>query len=88
MGIVNREQDQTSYQVEININGTQSKIQLDGQWLDQIGPITLAQEEKWEHEIGFAPDHTGNHQKVDFILLKNGQAYFNDPPHLWIDVTG
>ena len=87
IGIVNHEQEQANYQVEIKIDGISTNIWMDGQWLDKIGPITLAHEEKWEQEIGFAPDHTGDNQKVEFILYKDGQFYFDDPPHLWIDVT-
>ena len=43
-------------------------------------------EEKWEHEIGFAPQHTGYAQEAGFVLYKDGESYFEEPPHLWVDV--
>jgi uncharacterized membrane protein len=33
------------------------------------------------------PQHSGNNQRVDFILYKNGAPCFEEPLHLWIDVT-
>lgn len=87
LGIVNHEQEESSYRVEVNIDGERVKIWLDGGWVDSIGPITLAHEEKWEQEIGFTPQHIGDNQKVSFILYKDDQPYFDDPPHLWINVT-
>ncbi|MCD6358604.1 MAG: DUF1616 domain-containing protein [Dehalococcoidia bacterium] len=88
LGIVNHEQEEATYQIEITIDGERAKVWLDGEWLNSIGPITLTHEEKWEQEIGFAPQHIGDNQKVNFILYKDGQPYFEDPPHLWIDVKG
>ncbi len=61
LGIVNQEQETMSYNVEITIGET---------LVDEIGPIDLAHEEKWEEEVGFAPQEPGNDQKVEFKLFK------------------
>ena len=84
--IVNQEHGKATYLVRVIINGEQVSVYLDGDALDEVGPIVLAHEEKWEHEIGFAPYHVGNNQKVDFVLYKDGVPYFDEPLHLWIDV--
>jgi hypothetical protein len=62
-------------------------ILINGQTVDTLGPITLANDEKYEQEIGFVPPATGTDQKVEFILLVGGQPYFEDPPHIWVDVS-
>ncbi len=61
LGIVNQEQDAMSYKVQITIGDT---------LIDEIGPIALAHEEKWEEEVGFVPQEQGENQKVEFKLFK------------------
>ena len=87
IGIINNEQQATTYAVELLIDGAATSILADGITVDQLGPITLQNNEKWEKEIGFAPSHTGDNQRVDFVLLVDGKPYFQDPPHIWINVT-
>ena len=53
--IVNREQQQATYLVKVNINGEQTKVWLNGEEIQDIGPIGLAQGEQWRLEIGLAP---------------------------------
>lgn len=86
LGIVNRQYENATYLIRVTINEEQVKVYLDKDELDKIGPIELTHEEKWEHEIGFAPRHAGDNQKVEFILYKDGVPYFENPPHLWVDV--
>ncbi len=86
LGIVNHENELATYLVRVIIDGEQVKVYLDGNESGSIGPIELSHEEKWEHEIGFAPQHVGNGQKVEFVLYKDGVPYFEDPLHLWSDV--
>jgi uncharacterized membrane protein len=87
IGIINNQQQETTYEVELLIDGVVASIQADGTIVGQLGPITLQNNEKWEKEIGFEPSHTGDNQRVDFVLLVDGKPYFQDPPHIWINVT-
>ena len=86
LGIVNREYENATYLIRVIIDREPVQVYFGKDELDKIGPIELAHEEKWEHEIGFAPQHVGNNQKVEFVLYKNEALYFEYPPHLWIDV--
>ncbi len=53
----------------------------------EVGPIPLANEEKWESEIVFVPMVPGESEKVEFTLYKNGDAEpLLEPLHLWINV--
>jgi uncharacterized membrane protein len=86
VGIVNHEQEEASYRVEVRINAQNVGVWLDGTEVDEVSPIVLSQGEKWEHEIGFAPEQAGDKQKVEFILYKGDKAYFEVPPCLHINV--
>jgi uncharacterized membrane protein len=77
VGIVNREGEATVYNVE---------IVLDGENMDDIGPINLAQAETWEQEVTFTPTRSGTSQKVEFLLYKDSPQPYRSL-HLWIDVT-
>lgn len=77
LGIVNHEYENTSYGIEITIDGLREK---------EIGPIVLANNEKWENEVSFTPTSVGENQKVEFLLYKTGQAEPYLKLHLWIDV--
>jgi uncharacterized membrane protein len=87
IGIINREQQETTYEVKIQVDGEATGILVYGTNIDKFGPITLQNDEEYEIEIGFAPTHTGGNQRVDIILLTNGEPYFDDPLHIWINVT-
>jgi uncharacterized membrane protein len=84
-GIINHEQKNTSYVIKMNIDGVQEAYHFQGKNVTQIGPIELAPESKWEQEVGVAPRHTGEHQKLEMLLFKNGenQPYLN--LYFWID---
>jgi len=86
LGIVNREQRKVSYSVIVKIAGQPVSVSSNRNIVSEIGPIELQNEEKWEQEIGFTPQHIGDNQKVEFLLFKDSSA---DPYiylHLWIDV--
>jgi uncharacterized membrane protein len=87
IGIINREQQDTTYTVKIQFDGKATGILVDGNDVAQLGPVTLQNDEEYEIEIGFAPTHTGDNQRVDIILLVDGKPYFDDPLHIWINVT-
>jgi uncharacterized membrane protein len=63
LGIINREQTPFSYRVEISIDGV-----IQG----EVGPISLAANEKREQAITFTPDKAGDNQKAEFLLYKQG----------------
>ena len=42
----------------------------------------------WEGEIGFAPAHVGENQKVEFFLYKDGSADPEETVRLWVGVKG
>jgi len=79
VGIVNHEHEIVTYQVEVKIDGVKN---------NEVGPVLLANEQKWEEIVSFTPDKTGDNQKVDLTLYKNQEAEpCLEPLHLWIDVT-
>jgi len=80
LGIVNHEQQPTSYRVEIKIRD---------ETIDQLTISSLDHDRKWEEVIHFVPRIPGGKQKVEFYLYKNDEIepYFKDPLHLYLDVT-
>jgi len=86
LGIINHEHENATYLIRVIIDEEPINIYFDKEELDKIGPIELAHDGKWEHEIGFTPQHVGDNQKVEFVLYKDEVLYFENPPHLWIDV--
>ena len=77
LGIVNHEHETTEYRVEIT---------FDGETVEEIGPITLDHEGKWEQVLSFAPVSEGPDQKVEFLLHKGVSAELYLTLHLWINV--
>ena len=77
--IVNHEHETTSCRVDIVISGIKN---------EEIGPVVLEPNEKWEEEVSFVPEVPGDNQKVEFLLYKNDETGpCLKPLHLWIDVT-
>jgi len=63
-------------------------VRIDGMKNNEIEPIVLGHNEKWEEIVSFTPDKAGNREKVEFLLYKNGEAEpFLEPLRLWLDVT-
>jgi uncharacterized membrane protein len=85
VGIVNHEQEQASYKVEVWIDGEKAKLRIGGEDRDKI-MVELENEEEWREEVSFVPQKAGEKQKVEFVLYKDGEPYFEQPPYLWIDV--
>ncbi|HEX73529.1 MAG TPA: DUF1616 domain-containing protein [Dehalococcoidia bacterium] len=77
VGIINREYETASYRIEVRINGIE---------VNEVGTIVLEHEEEWELEISFAPTVSGDNQKVEFLLYKEGQTEAYEALHLWVDV--
>jgi uncharacterized membrane protein len=87
LGIVNREQKDVSYSVELTIDEQPLNINLDGKNSNRIGPIPLAHEQKWEQRIRFAPLRSGENQKVVFSLYKDGVLAEDNSLHIWISAS-
>ena len=77
VGIINQEHETVSYRVEVTIDGAR---------YDEIGPVVLHHEDRWEREVGFMPVQIGGSQKVEFLLYKQGQSEAYRRTHLWVDV--
>jgi uncharacterized membrane protein len=87
VGITNREQANTTYEISLLINGQAAPMVVDGATIDVLGPITLDNSQNFQKQIGFAPSQLGDNQKVEFVLLVGGKPYFDSPPHIWINAT-
>jgi uncharacterized membrane protein len=87
LGIINHEQQNTTYTVVMQIDGQQVGIAFQGTIVQNLGPIVLAPEVTWQQEIGIVPQHTGENQEVELLLYKDGGTapYLN--LHLWVNVT-
>lgn len=75
VGIVNREGEAASYQIEVIIDGLKN---------NEVGSVVLTDGEKWEEEVSITPLKVGEKQKVVFVLYKAGETYRQ--LHLWLDV--
>jgi len=80
IGIVNNERETVSYRVGITVDSIGNR---------EISAGELAHKGKWQEIVSFIPDKTGDDQKVEFWLYKNGEIepYFQDPLCLVIDVV-
>lgn len=86
--IVNNQGQEASYRVETIIDGDLVNVYSEGSYVEQLGPVELANGETWEQEIGIIPRHPGDNQKVDFLLYINDSNEPYQRLHLWIDVKG
>jgi uncharacterized membrane protein len=86
VGIINQEQKKTTYSLMLSIDGQPTDLIYNGQRVKKIDDIVLAGGERWEKEVGLAPQHIGSNQKVELFLYKNGSIdpYLN--LHFWINV--
>lgn len=80
VGVVNHEYEPATYQVS---------IQIDGSEVREINVGTLDYQQKWEKKVSFTPQEVGERQTVEFILYKNGskEPYLKEPLRLYIDVV-
>lgn len=77
LGIINRERQVVTYQVEVLIDGVKN---------NEVGPVMLEYNGKWEEVVDFTPDRSGDNQKVEFLLYRLGQNEVYRGLHLWADV--
>lgn len=87
LAIVNREHHKETYRVEVICSGQRLYLRTGDTTVDELGPIVLQHEEKWEQEIGLAPTGLGDTQKIEFLLYMNDRLYFEEGEalHLWVD---
>lgn len=57
-----------------------------GKTQTRLDSIELDIDGKWEQEIGFAPLHAGDSQKVEFLIYNDGEAEPENSLHIWINV--
>jgi uncharacterized membrane protein len=79
LGIVNREQAEVDYRIEVKESGETIK---------RVGPVILQHEQKWEQSIEFVPERPGNNQKLEFFLFKGKEDTRYRSVHIWVDVGG
>ena len=77
LGIINHEQEEVSYLVEIVIDGIS---------YSEKGPLNLEDDDKWESQVSFQSNKPGNDQKIEFLLFKDGQIEIYRSLHLWVDI--
>jgi len=77
VGIINREHETVTYQVEVAIDGVKN---------NEVGPVALDHDGEWEEIVGFTSGRAGDNQKVEFLLYKQGQNEIYQRLHLWVDV--
>jgi uncharacterized membrane protein len=73
----NHEQESTSYRI---------RVSLDGEQVQDIGPVNLEPTKRWEEAVSFTPIKTGLSQKLQFLLYKGTDSSFYKELYLWIDV--
>ncbi|MDD5289121.1 MAG: DUF1616 domain-containing protein [Dehalococcoidales bacterium] len=79
VGIVNHEQAEASYRIEVTIDDAASA---------SVGSIVLQDNEKWEGTVSFTPLKAGNNEKVEFFLYRDsGTEPYLQPLRLWINVS-
>lgn len=77
VGIINREQKETRYRLEISIDGEKSL---------QVEQVVLDNQEKWEQKVFFTPTKVGENQEVKFLLVKQGYDQNPLEIRLFLDV--
>ena len=77
VGIVNQEHEAIVYRVEVGI---------DGETVNEKGPIALEHGEKWEQQVSFVPIRAGPEQRVEFRLYRTDESEPYRTLHLWLDV--
>jgi uncharacterized membrane protein len=78
VGIINRQGEAAEYRVTAAIDGRET---------GKMGPVRLADGEKWEEQMSFIADRPADNQKLEFSLYINGSpAPRMGPLRLWINV--
>ncbi|MDD4876062.1 MAG: DUF1616 domain-containing protein [Dehalococcoidales bacterium] len=78
VGIINRQHETVTYVLEVIIAGIKD---------NEVNPVVLDHNEKWEEILCFTPDKRGDNQKVEFLLYKKGQGEVYQNLYLCVDVN-
>ena len=62
------------------------EVRIDGVISNQVGPLELGHDEKWEEIVSFTPHRAGDSQKVEFLLYKDKESESYLKLHLWVKV--
>jgi uncharacterized membrane protein len=84
--IVNHESQETIYAIQLIVDGELVDINYNGTTSSQLSQIILQRGQKWQQEIGFAPKHIGDNQKVEILLFKDNSVTAEAYLQLWINV--
>ncbi len=77
-GIVNHEDTEAAYRIEAVVGSKK---------ISEVGPIHLADEEKWEGGVNWLAESPGENQKIEFLLYRDDEVEpYLDPLHLWVDI--
>jgi len=76
-GIINQERKTVNYWLEIRIDSVSN---------NEVGPLELEHNQKWEEIVSFTPDSVGDGQKVEFLLYKDEESEPYQNLHLWVNV--
>jgi uncharacterized membrane protein len=86
VGITNHEKQIMDYVTVLQVNGEPVDVYFDGKTSNKLGPLELKSQENFERQIGFAPKHYGDAQKVELFLYKNGATNSDNRLQFLIDV--
>jgi len=79
VGIVNHEHRDVFYRL---------KVKSEEILMEEINPIMLKHEQKWEQEVSITPIEGGEHQEIEFLLYRNEESEpYLEPLYLWINAT-
>jgi uncharacterized membrane protein len=79
IAVINHEGEDVTYRVRVSIGSTEAEV-IDG--------IVLHSGGKWENDVTLTPTEAGDHQKVEFLLYRDGESEPYRELHLWINVLG
>jgi uncharacterized membrane protein len=88
VGVVNHEYKEANYTMQIALNNTSIDDDSRVNGIMRSMNLTLLNNETWERPVTYALNNTGDQQKLEFLLYREGnftKAYRD--LHLWVNVT-
>ena len=84
LNVVNHESSTAAYSIKVCVDGQPVDLMY-GNTTYQYYDIRLNTNDRWNGEVGFSPAHSGQNQKVDFLLFKDGQQDPETSLSLWVN---